>query len=78
MVIAKNVGMRPASNFNHLEVGNLKFIVGSRVMRAPADLAGHFHRNGDVLAAGQVIDVVTQRHAKGGFNDVSPGAELAR
>ncbi len=28
----------------------MKFIVGSRVTKAPADLANHFHWDGDVLA----------------------------
>jgi hypothetical protein len=36
----------------------LKFIVGSRVTKAPADLANHFHWNGG-FADGQIIVTVT-------------------
>ena len=39
------------------------FIVGSRMTKAPDDLASHFHWNGDVFTDGQIIDTVTPRHA---------------
>ncbi|GAA4407099.1 hypothetical protein GCM10023147_50990 [Tsukamurella soli] len=43
--------------------------MGSRSVTAPADLASHFHWNGDVFADGQIIDTVTPRHARSVVND---------
>ncbi len=60
MVIAADAGMLSATNLKDLDAAGLKFIVGSRVTKAPADLASHFHWNGgDVFTDGQIIDTVT-------------------
>ena len=75
MVIAADAGMLSASNLKDLDAAGLKFIVGSRVMKAPADLASHFHWNGDVFTDGQVIDTVTPRHAKSVVNDITRRSE---
>jgi hypothetical protein len=55
MVIAADAGMLSAANLKDLDAAGLKFIIGSRVTKAPADLASHFHWNGDVFTDGQVI-----------------------
>ena len=39
----------------------MRFIVRSRVTKAPNDLASHFHWHGDVFIDGQVIDTITPR-----------------
>ncbi|UIR35110.1 IS1634 family transposase [Rhodococcus sp. DMF-1] len=75
MVIAADAGMLSATNLKDLDAAGLKFIVGSRVTKAPADLASHFHWNGDVFTDGQVIDTVTPRHAKSTVNDLTRRSE---
>lgn len=70
MVVAADAGMLSASNLKDLDEAGLKFIVGSRVMKAPADLANHFHWNGDVFTDGQVIDTLTPRNARSVVNDL--------
>ena len=58
-----------AVSYTHLDVykrqaldeAGLKFIVGSRVTKAPADLASHFRWHGDAFTDGQVIDTITPR-----------------
>ncbi len=59
MVVAADAGMLSATNLKDLDDAGLKFIVGSRVTKAPADLQNHFHWNGDVFTDGQTIDTVT-------------------
>ncbi len=46
-----------------LDEAGLRFIVGSRVTKAPTDLASHFRWHGDAFTDGQVIDTITPRHA---------------
>jgi hypothetical protein len=74
-VIAADAGMLSASNLTALDEAGLGFIVGSRSVKAPIDLASHFHWNGDVFTDGQIIDTVTPRHANSIVNDVSHRAE---
>jgi hypothetical protein len=69
MVIAADAGMLSASNLAALDEAGLGFIVGSRSVKAPIDLASHFHWNGDVFTDGQIIDTVTPRHANSTVND---------
>lgn len=61
MVIVADAGMLSASNLTALEEANLRFIVGSRVTKAPLDLASHFRWHGDAFIGGQVIDTITPR-----------------
>jgi Transposase DDE domain len=75
IVIAADAGMLSASNLSALDEAKLGFIVGSRSVKAPIDLASHFHWNGDVFTDGQIIDTVTPRHAKHTVNDPSQRAE---
>lgn len=43
MVVAADAGMLSASNLTALDEAGLGFIVGSRSVKAPIDLASHFH-----------------------------------
>jgi hypothetical protein len=75
MVVAADAGMLSASNLTALDEARLGFIVGSRTVKAPIDLASHFHWNGDVFTDSQIIDTVTPRHANSTVNNVAHRAE---
>jgi hypothetical protein len=59
MVVVADAGMLSSSNLRELDEAKLRFIVGSRVTKAPIDLASHFHWHGDAFTDGQVIDTLT-------------------
>ena len=61
MVIAADAGMLSATNLEAIDAAQLRFIVGSRVVKAPLDLAKHFRWHGNAFSDGQVIDTVTTR-----------------
>ncbi|WP_405055942.1 IS1634 family transposase [Kribbella sp. NBC_01505] len=61
MVVVADAGMLSASNLRQLDEANLRFIVGSRVTKAPADLESHFRWHGDAFTDGQVVDTITPR-----------------
>jgi transposase len=61
MVAAADAGMLSAANLSALDEARLGFIVGPRTVKAPIDVASHFHWNGDVFTDGQIIDTVTPR-----------------
>lgn len=61
MVVVADAGMLSASNLRDLDEAGLRFIVGSRVTKAPKDLESHFRWHGDAFADGQVIDTLTPR-----------------
>lgn len=63
IVIVADAGMLSAANLKALDEAGLKFIVGSRQTKAPADLASHFRWHGDAFSDGQLIDTLTPRHA---------------
>jgi hypothetical protein len=48
--------MLSAANLNALEDAGFGFIVGSRITKAPYDLAGHFERHGNYFTDGQVLE----------------------
>jgi Transposase DDE domain len=75
MVVAADAGMLSASNLDDLDAAGLSFIVGSRMVKAPGDLASHFHWNGDVFTDGQIIDTVTPRHGNTKVNSPALRAE---
>ena len=78
MVVVADAGMLSASNLKDLDEAGLRFIVGSRVTKAPTDLASHFRWHGDAFTEGQVIDTITPRvatKAATGVNDTSKRAE---
>jgi transposase len=47
MVVVADAGMLSAANLNALEDAGFGFIVGSRITKAPYDLADHFARHGN-------------------------------
>jgi transposase len=61
MVVVADAGMLSASNLKDLDEAGLRFIVGSRVTKAPKDLESHFRWHGDAFTDGQVIDTLTPR-----------------
>lgn len=65
LVIVADAGMLSASNLRELDKSSLRFIVGSRVTKAPGDLHSHFHWKGQVFTDGLVIDTVTPKVATG-------------
>jgi len=78
MVIVADAGMLSAGHLKELDEANLRFIVGSRVTKAPNDLASHFRWYGDAFTDGQLIDTITPRVATDrarGSNDVKKRAE---
>ena len=77
-VIVADAGMLSAANLKALDEAGLKFIVGSRVTKAPQDLESHFRWYGDAFTDGQVIDTITPRVATktaAAVNDVNKRAE---
>ncbi len=56
MVVVADAGMLSASNLNALEDNEFSFIVGSRISKAPYDLAMHFERHGNAFDDGQILE----------------------
>ena len=78
MVVVADAGMLSAGNLRELDDAGLRFIVGSRVTKAPGDLASHFRWHGDAFTDGQIIDTITPRHgARRRENDPNLRAEPA-
>lgn len=75
LVIVADAGMLSASNLRDLDDAGLKFIVGSRVTKAPADLESHFRWHGDAFTEGQIIDTITPKTARIVENDPNLKAE---
>ncbi len=78
MAVVADAGMLSASNLKALDAAGVRFIVGSRVTKAPADLASHFRWHGDAFTDGQVIDTITPKVATrtaSAINDVHQRAE---
>jgi hypothetical protein len=65
MVVVADAGMLSSANLRDLDAAGLRFIVGSRVTKAPKDLESHFRWHGDALTDGQVIDTITPRDQRG-------------
>ncbi|CAN5507049.1 IS1634-like element ISMsm6 family transposase [soil metagenome] len=65
MVVVADAGMLSAGNLRDLDDAGLRFIVGSRVAKAPNDLASHFHWHGTLFTDGQIIDTITPRDQRG-------------
>jgi len=77
IVIVADAGMLSATNLRELDDAGMRFIVGSRVTKAPVDLESHFRWHGDAFTNGQVIDTITPRtgHARGGASNRMVKAE---
>ena len=56
MVVVADAGMLSAANLNALEDAGFAFIVGSRLTKAPYDLAEHFERKGNYFTNGQILE----------------------
>jgi hypothetical protein len=69
MVVVADAGMLSASNLQELDQANLRFIVGSRVTKAPVDLESHFRWHGDAFTDGQIIDTITPKNRRSVEND---------
>ena len=63
MVIVADAGMLSTSNLTALDEAGLRFILGSRAVKAPGDLASHFRWHGDAFTDGQVIDTITPKRS---------------
>jgi len=77
MVVVADAGMLSAVNLKEFDEAGLRFIVGSRVTKAPVDLASHFRWHGDAFADGQVIDTITPKNRRVIENDSARKAEPA-
>lgn len=75
MAVVADAGMLSASNLRKLDEASMRFIVGSRVTKAPVDLASHFHWHGDTFTDGQVIDTITPKTGQRSANDRAVRAE---
>lgn len=64
MVIVADAGMLSAKNLQDIDDEQLRFIVGSRVTKAPHDLVKHFHWHGNSFTDGQIIDTITLKRWK--------------
>jgi hypothetical protein len=56
VAVVADAGMLSAANLNALEDAGYQFIVGSRITKAPYDLADHFAEHGDYFADGQILE----------------------
>ncbi len=56
--LVADAGMLSAKNLNAIEDARLSIIVGSRISKAPYDLAAHFERHGNAFNDGQVLESV--------------------
>lgn len=65
MVVVADAGMLSSSNLRDLDEAGLRFIVGSRVTKAPKDLESHFRWHGTAFTDGQIIDTITPRDQRG-------------
>jgi len=78
MVVVADAGMLSTSNLTALDEAGLRFIVGSRAVKAPGDLASHFRWHGDAFSNGQIIDTITPKKATAAAraeNDTAKRAE---
>ncbi|TQJ15717.1 DDE family transposase [Yimella lutea] len=78
IAIVADAGMLSATNLHALDEAGLRFIVGSRLTKAPQDLESHFRWHGDAFTDGQIIDTITPRtatHAARAVNDVKLKSE---
>ena len=75
MIIVADAGMLSAANLTTLDEAGFRFIVGSRVTKAPIDLESHFRWHGDGFSDGQVVDTITPKRGANTANDTKQRAE---
>lgn len=63
--VVADAGMLSAGNLKELDEAGLRFIVGSRVSKAPKDLESHFRWHGTAFTDGQTMDTITPRDQRG-------------
>lgn len=68
MVVVADAGMLSATNLKDIDEAETRFIVGSRLTKAPVDLESHFRWHGDAFT-GQVIDTITPKNRRVIEND---------
>ncbi len=73
MVVVADAGMLSATNLRELDEAGLRFIVGSRVTKAPKDLESHFRWHGDAFTDAQIIDTLTPRDQRATKSTSSTG-----
>jgi len=56
VVVVADAGMLSAANLNAIEDTGFCFIVGSRISKAPCDLADHIERRGNAFTDGQILE----------------------
>ncbi len=64
LVVVADAGMLSAANLSAMEDAGFKFIVGSRISKAPYDLAAHFQAHGATFTNGQTLET-TRRMGTG-------------
>ncbi|XEO19649.1 IS1634 family transposase [Buchananella felis] len=64
LVVVADAGMLCAANLDALEEAGYGFIVGSRIAKAPHDLADHFHSHGTFMTDGQIVETTTRMGSK--------------
>ena len=64
MVVVADAGMLSAGNLEALNDVGLYFIVGSRMTKAPKDLASYFHRHPLDPEDGELVDTITTRRGR--------------
>lgn len=75
MAVVADAGMLSAANLVALDNAGYKFIVGSRLTKAPIDLESHLRWHGDAFTDGQVIDTLTPKIGPNTDNDTFKQAE---
>jgi hypothetical protein len=75
VVVVADAGMLSAANLAALDRAGHRFIMGSRMVKAPIDLASHFRWHGDVFDDAQIIDTLTPRTGPNRDNDPAKRAE---
>ena len=75
VAVVADAGMLSAANLDAINAAGLRFIVGSRQVKAPHDLASHFRWHGNNFDDGQIIDTITPRRGKPDPQRVSTRAE---
>jgi len=73
--VIADAAMLSAANLAALDTAGCKFIVGSRLTKAPVDLESHFRWHGDYFGDGQVIDTLTPKTGRNHDNDPALLAE---
>lgn len=75
MVVVADAGMLSLSNLLALDDAGLRFIVGSRMTKAPDDLAKHFRHHTDPPEDGELVDTVTMRKGRPDENRITTPTE---